>query len=112
VRLIKIITNPLQAFEDLHNWASDFDAVWFPFLMLKPKPEVFITLPLRLKMSPCFGLYFGLFNVLRLWIIDGTLEWPKFFLTTLKFTVFFFFWFQFVTAFFWNRRARRLQAAS
>ena len=99
----------LRKIEDLHNWASDTHYVWFPFLWLKLKPDVKMTFTHTLKMTFLFGPYFALYNMVRLALFGSHLQFRDFELSVVKFTVFFFFWFNFVTSYFWNRRVYRLK---
>jgi hypothetical protein len=127
------MTNPiLQKIEDIHNWASDTNFVWFPFLRLKLRPEQSMPFRHRLLMTIFFGPYFSLFYTLRVWIIgrwnqsasdvaQATADnfWGGLVasigpmaINMIWVTAFFFVWFNLVTAYFWNRRARRLQASA
>ncbi len=102
----------LNKLEGWHNWASDTNYVWFPFLWLKPKPEEKITFKNILVMTLLFGPYFSLYNYLKLLLFQQHPTLESFEINILKFTIFFFIWFNLVTAFFWNRRARRLSAVA
>ncbi len=100
----------MQKIEDWHNWASETDFVWFPFRRLKPKPDQLISLSDCLKMAFLFGPFYSLYNFLRVCIFGRTMDLKELALSMLIFTLFFFVWFNLVTANLWNRRARRLQA--
>jgi hypothetical protein len=92
-----------------HNRASDTRFVWFPFEKLRPASHELLLFKPRVIMSLCFGLYYGLFYLLRKFLIgvklDDRFVVDAFVVATLGF----FIWFNLVTAFFWNRRARRLR---
>jgi hypothetical protein len=99
----------LYRIERLHNWASDTNFVWFPFLWLKLRPEQELTFAHRMKMTLFFGLYFGLLNVVRQALLGDPGSVRALALSVAEATGFFFFWFNLVTAFFWNRRASRMR---
>jgi hypothetical protein len=93
-----------------HNKASDTNFVWFPFLFLKPRPEVFMRATLKLKMTLCFGVYYGIFAGIRNWLFSGgdllSAVGKDIFLAIVIFGI----WFHLVTAPIWNVRARRLKS--
>ena len=99
----------IDQIEALHNRISDTDFVWFPFLKLKLKPEQPLTFLHRLKMTIAFGLYSGVANLLRKLLMSQPISIESVLMTFAKATIFFFLWFNFVTAYFWNRRAQRLK---
>jgi hypothetical protein len=94
-----------------HGRLSDFRAVWWPFVFLKPAaPEVPITQRRILLMVPCFAGWFMLVWLLREWLFEdagipavvGLLKIYGYFLIT------FMIWFNAVTAPLWNRRVKIL----
>ena len=97
----------LDRIEDFHNRISDTDFVWFPFLGLKLKPDQVLSFSHRLKMTIAFGLYGGVANLLRKLIMSQPTSIELILMTIAKATIFFFLWFNLVTAYFWNRRAQR-----
>jgi hypothetical protein len=99
----------LRKVEDGHNWLSDTNYVWFPFLFLKPKPNVSIDQKRIFKMAPCFGLYFNAAYFVKRWIFDDPITLESVFWAQLYWTLGFYVWFNLVTAYFWNKRASRLQ---
>lgn len=102
-------TTLLRKVEDGHNFLSDTNYVWFPFVFLKPKPDEKIDQTRILKMAPLFGLYFNIFNLARRALVGGEVRFSDFFIEDIYWTIGFYVWFNLVTAFFWNRRALRLQ---
>jgi hypothetical protein len=98
----------LDFIEHWHNKASDTDFVWFPFGRLKPLPSQKISFRLRLFMSISFGIYYGVYSCLRRLIFGNPFELEHTLLVVLVAISVFFVWFNLVTAFFWNRRAKRL----
>lgn len=101
----------VRQLEDWHNRASDTSFVWFPFLFLKPEPNARIDFTLVLKMTLCFGVYYGFFAALRSWVFHGGEFWVAVGYNIVIASVFFIFWFTLVTAKLWNRRALRLKQA-
>lgn len=99
----------LHSIEVLHNRASDTSFVWFPFLFLKPKQNETIDLKRRIAMAVCFGCYFSVYNFVLSLFWGPVLSGSQVLMAAAKFCLLFFLWFTFVTAFFWNRRARKLQ---
>ncbi len=101
--------NLIERIEFWHNTASDTKFVWFPFHFLKPNPNVEIGAKLRIKMTICFGLYYGIFAAIRSCLFSdlkiGTTVAKDVPLAVLFFAV----WFSFVTAPLWNMRAKRLK---
>ena len=103
MRRIKAIGRELERF---HNWASDSDFVWFPFVWLKPKSKkVLISRQKSVMMALLFGTYgavlFGLKNLIFneknfFYSLGDTI--PYFILGFLV-------WFNAVTLPLWNRRA-------
>lgn len=99
----------LRKMEDWHNWASDKDFVWFPFVFLKLRPDQVMTFSHRLKMTCCFTPYGVIFYVLRKYFLEGIYGSEVFFTSLVTTFICFFLWFNFITAPFWNRRAHRLR---
>jgi hypothetical protein len=102
--------NTLEKIERFHNRLSDQNFIWFPFGFLKPKPEQRIGIVLRLKMTFLFGPSFSAANAIRNLAFGRPIELPELAKSTLLVTAFFLVWFNIVTAYFWNRRANRLQS--
>jgi hypothetical protein len=100
----------LDFLEYWHNKASDTQFVWFPFGRFKPLASQPIGFRQRLVMSICFGVYYGVFYVLRRAIFGTPFELRHALLAVLAAIAIFFVWFNLVTSYFWNRRARRLSA--
>jgi len=101
----------IDIIETWHNRASDSNLVWLPFLFLKPKTNVMIT-PLRIiRMTFCFGLYCNFAYVIKRWFWGQTLDMNIVATAQIFWFIGFFLWFNLVTAFFWNRRARRVATA-
>ncbi len=104
----------IERVENVHNKLSDRNAIWFPFQFLKPTPDRVIPFSRTVAMSLCFGLWGAILYFLRkklLWpdpsFADTTWFWiwENFHWFVAGFLV----WFNLVTAYFWNRRARRIK---
>ncbi len=104
------VDDAIRRIEDLHNRASDTDFVWFPFLFLKLKPDQPLTFARRAVMTACFAPYFVVALELRRVLFGGSIDPARVASDLAESAVFFFVWFNAVTATFWNRRARRLRA--
>ena len=102
------MVNLINRIETLHNAASDSNFVWFPFSFLKPKAAQAITCKRLLKMTLCFGLYFNFAYILKKIIMGESIEVSSLVNSQLAFLAAFFLWFNLVTKYFWNRRAKRL----
>ncbi|MFK7824957.1 MAG: hypothetical protein AB8G05_12420 [Oligoflexales bacterium] len=102
----------LDKLENYHNWLSDTNFVWFPFLWLKLIPSQLLTPMHIVKMTFWFALYFNFVYLAKRLIFGETLGLAQFFQGQLGFMVLFFIWFNLVTKTFWNRRARRLSGHS
>ena len=102
-----------RKFVDLHNRASDYKVVWWPFLFLKPEPHVPISFKRTLIMAPCFGAYFLAAYLVRR-AFDPDAVWTAVVILELFiwFTLGFFLWFNSVTARLWNVRAHELSRNS
>jgi hypothetical protein len=99
----------LSKIEEVHNYLSDFNYVWWPFLFLKPQPHERISFKRTLIMAPCFALYFLAAAILKDFLRGNAIELSQSIEYFVKGTLVFFFWFNLVTAPLWNRRAQRLQ---
>lgn len=95
----------LRKVVDLHNYLSDKDVVWFPFLFLKLRPHQELTIKHWLLMTFCFGHYFALVLILKTYLTSSELS---IFPSIIKGTLIFGFWFACVTRPLWNLRAREL----
>jgi len=93
-----------------HNKASDTKFVWFPFYFLKPEPQTKIDGRLKIRMTICFGVYYGVFAALRSWIFSNSNFFRSAGIDTGYAVCFFAIWFNAVTAPLWNTRASRLSA--
>jgi hypothetical protein len=102
------ISTILLKIEPIHNWASDTRWVWFPFEFLRPNRDMLISSGRCCAMALCFGVYFGLFYLLRKTWSGVPLDFGTASQSFIYFFGFFFIWFNLVTAYFWNQRARRL----
>lgn len=102
----------LDKIEQWHNKISDKYFIWFPFLKLKPKANQYIALPLRLTMTTCFTSYSLVFHAVRNYLNQQSVNFDWVVNTFPKWFFGFFIWFTFVTSFFWNRRAKRLNLKS
>jgi hypothetical protein len=101
----------LNLLEEIHNKAADSNFVWFPFLFLKPKTDEIIDLKRKVKMAICFGCYYSIYKFMISLFWRPVLSAPEVLIASGKFSLLFFLWFTFVTAFFWNRRAKLRQKA-
>jgi hypothetical protein len=99
----------IEQIEFWHNKASDTKFVWCPFGFLKPEANVLIGNMLKLKMTLCFGLYYGLFAAIRSWLFSNSDLLIELARDTIWALLFFAFWFNAVTAPIWNMRAKKLQ---
>jgi hypothetical protein len=101
----------LDRLTDIHGRLSDLNAVWFPFLFLKPRPEQEISPLRRLAMTACFSWYAACFWPVKQILFSRPIETQAWLAFSLKCVVFFSVWFRVVTSPLWNRRARQLSAA-
>jgi hypothetical protein len=98
----------LDQIEYWHNRASDTEFVWFPFGCLRPLPSRRIGFKQTLTMSLSFGVYYGVFYILRRMVFGDAFRLAHIGVAILSAIGVFFIWFNLVTAYFWNRRARRM----
>jgi hypothetical protein len=98
----------LKKIENFHNYLSDTNYVWFPFLFLKLKPEEELTIVHMFKMTLCFGFYLGLMYHVKVYFETGQLGPEAILISILKGFMLFFVWFNVVTRPIWNRRVKRL----
>ena len=91
----------------IHNELSDKNFIWFPFIFLKPRPEVKITQARILAMTLCFSLYAVLALAIRSYL-QGSFSAEMFTMPLIYSCLAFFFWFQTVTSTLWNIRAHAL----
>jgi hypothetical protein len=102
----------LKKIENFHNYLSDTNYVWFPFLFLKLKPQKELTIVHMLKMTLCFGLYFGLMYHVKVYFETDQLSLEAILISILKGLVLFFVWFNAVTRPLWNRRVKRFSTGA
>jgi len=93
--------------ESFHNGLADKNFIWFPFVFLRPKKEERITFILTLKLTIYFGTYTFCFYLIRIMLFDDQLSLTKSLEFLSKTYILFFFHFNLITAFFWNKRAAR-----
>ncbi len=92
----------LDSIEEFMNWLTDMDGGWWPFLFLRPAKDVEITTLLVAKMSLYYGIPLGIilaFMFRGFWAIPFSI-------------IFFFIGYRITFAYFWNRRARRLNEST
>ncbi len=89
----------LDNIEEFMNWLTDMDWGWWPFLFLRPAKDMKITMLQLAKMSLCFGTVIGIILALVLRSFWGI---PMGIIS-------FFILYGVTFAYFWNRRAHRLQ---
>jgi hypothetical protein len=89
----------IDKLEVFMNWLNDMDWGWWPFLFLRPDQNVEMTNRHVAKMSLYYGLPIGL--LLGLYFQN--------LLLVLYVLVIFLVGYRVTFAYFWNRRARRLQ---
>jgi hypothetical protein len=94
----------LKKIEVIHNELSKKNFIWFPFLFLKFKDHEPLTLKRIILMIPCFTLYFSAAWIIKDWLLGRELSLESSGKIILNFIIFFTFWFNFVTAYFWNRQ--------
>jgi|GEM_PF-1552988 len=99
----------LDRLEEWHNWASDTKVVWFPFEQLRVPKDQTLSWGKRLIMTFCFASLTTLLVMLKIFLVEGKLDLQVVCRILLQIHLLFFVWFNTATAFFWNRRARRLQ---
>lgn len=103
--------NALDRIALAHGRLSDFRAVWWPFVFLKPTaPTVPITQRRILLMVPCFAAWFLLAWLLREWLLRDAGIPPIVGLLKIygSLVIGFLVWFNVVTAPLWNRRVKIL----
>ena len=92
-----------------HGQLSDFRAVWWPFVFLKPRTaKDRISQARILAMTPCFAAWFLIVWLARGWLFEdrAVLSIREIGITYGYFVAGFFVWFNVVTAPLWNHRAR------
>ena len=100
----------MDKLEDLMNSLTDRDWSWWPVLFLRPNRDQLIDSVLLLKMTAVFGTAIGVLWFLWITVSGGqTLSLSVFALLMILGWVFFLAGYKFTFAYFWNRRARRLQ---
>ncbi|MGK0184989.1 MAG: hypothetical protein ACI9R3_000763 [Verrucomicrobiales bacterium] len=95
-----------------HGRLSDFKAVWWPFVFLKPdSANTPITQKRILAMVPCFAAWFLLAWMIREWLLRDAGIPPAGELLKIYgyFVLGFLVWFNVVTAPLWNRRVKILR---
>ncbi len=103
------MTTLLNKIEYWHNRISDGNFVWFPFLFLKLKPEEWMSLKHRLLMTLCFSAYYAVAGLLKRLIWNGHYMLVHLQSDLFNSSILFFIWFNLVTAYFWNRRVKRIK---
>lgn len=107
----------LDRVEAAHNFASDTKFVWYPFKFLRVKPSQPLSFSRRLVMTCFFGSFAGIIMWLKACMFGDRLfadhcSADSLMRLCLRADFVFFVWFNTVTAFFWNRRAKRLISAT
>ncbi len=98
----------LNKLEGWVNWLSDKDWGWWPVVSLRPPKDKRIDSLLTFKLTLIFGPLAGLVTVAFLIWAEGPLSFLEaFFIMNACFVVYFLF-VRFITAYFWNKRAKRL----
>ncbi len=103
----------MRRLEDLINRLSDIDASWWPVVSLRPPKDKQIDNKVLLQISPIFGPVMGLVIFLCLVVV----QFPTGFTLSALFgcmllgIILFFIFYKVSVAYFWNRRAKRLQSA-
>jgi hypothetical protein len=94
--------------EQFVNDVSDLDREWWPFVFLRPRPEVRMTTLRVLALAALYGVLAGLFaNV----VVVATGEHPQTlnpFVFPVGTTLGFFAFYRLTFAVCWNRRAERM----
>jgi len=98
----------LDRITTIHGRLSDLNAVWFPFLFLKPQPHEIITPARRLGMTFCFGIYTAMIWLGWSYAMKQEVSGRDWAISMLRACAFFAVWFRIVTVPLWNRRARRM----
>ena len=106
----------MRKIEDTANRLTDMDWGWWPFLFLRPEKHIVMTTKRVFKISLFYGPITGLLVVFLLAILGylSKLRDPRDTVLILVAVmvisiVFFFIGYRFTFAYFWNRRATRLQ---
>ncbi|MCB0366192.1 MAG: hypothetical protein H6624_15150 [Bdellovibrionaceae bacterium] len=97
----------IKSLINFHNRLSDKDFIWFPFTVLRPRPEVTISQPRVWLMTICFSSY-GLLVLILKSLAFGSSPYPGLGQDYFLLFIGFFLWFQFVTAPLWNQRAQTI----
>jgi len=100
----------LKTVMDQYHSLSDKNFIWFPFTVLRPKPNELIGLNKLILMIFCFGLYGSILWPLKQWLGDSEFTLNGWAVFALKSLGFFSVWFTVVTRPLWNQRARSLQS--
>jgi hypothetical protein len=103
----------MRRLEDFMNKLTDADWGWWPFLRLRPPPHVEMDDFLLLRLAIFGGCFLGLvlfYPLSRILNLPASLFSAL--LGVLLCSIFFFVGYKFSFAYFWNRRARRLQRAA
>jgi len=103
------VSGIFDSVERWHNWASDTNFVWFPFLKLKLAANESMTQQRILMMTVCFSCYFNAMYLVKKVIFAEPLSVRSGVVSQAYFMVGFFIWFSLVTKPLWNRRVNRLK---
>ena len=111
-RLRTRIADKIESFEELANWVSDREHNWWPFGALQPKPEQRMSNGRVVMLSMAYGIPAALFAVVLGKILGEAPEPRHLVLLPLCACVGFFIVYRTTFAYFWNRRAGKLQTLS
>jgi hypothetical protein len=106
-----VLNRALDFVEYWHNWASDTNFVWLPFLNLKLKPFEALSFGRLCIMAVCFGSYFNVVYGLKKILFSDGVTARDLASSQVFFMFGFFVWFVLVTRPLWNRRAHRLMSS-
>ena len=96
--------------EKFMNRLTDMDSGWYPFLFLKPKQNQLMNTKYVFKMSLYYGPFFGLLMYIGIWAIDKEFIITHLLIAVAYVTTAFFIGYRITFAYFWNKRAKRLQS--
>jgi hypothetical protein len=96
--------------ESFMNALTDKDSGWWPFLRLRPRKDQMMTTLMVAKFSCYFGPFYGGVLYVLLALKDGRILFSGAAFSIALFTLLFFVLYRITFAYFWNKRAKRLQS--
>ena len=99
----------IEKIEDFMNKLNDMDWTWWPVLFLRPPKDKNIDNLVLFKLTLLYGSLPGLLGWLVYTWRSRVISWVGAVLFILIGLILFFLVYKFTFAYFWNRRAKRLQ---